>query len=67
MSIVVTGAQGFIGRNLMVRLQESGLEAVPIGSDADEAAWRDNLSRADLVVHLAGVNRPVDEADFVAG
>lgn len=67
MSIVVTGAHGFIGRNLMVRLQESGLEAVPIGSDADEAAWRDKLGRADLVVHLAGVNRPVDEADFVAG
>ncbi|WP_292056829.1 UDP-2-acetamido-2,6-beta-L-arabino-hexul-4-ose reductase [Brevundimonas sp. UBA5936] len=67
MAVVVTGARGFIGRNLMVRLQETGVEPLPLGSDADEAAIRAAVARAEFVIHLAGVNRPVDETDFVTG
>jgi UDP-2-acetamido-2,6-beta-L-arabino-hexul-4-ose reductase len=64
-TIVVTGADGFVGRNLRLRLVElDGFEVRAIGRDADAAAWRTAVEGADLVVHLAGVNRPQDPAEF---
>lgn len=63
-SIAVTGANGFIGRNLSVRLGELAIEVVPISRDSSEADWRDAISRVDAVVHLAGANRPEDPSDF---
>lgn len=67
MAVVVTGANGFIGRNLMMRLHERGVEAIGLGSDSDENSWREALGKADFVFHLAGVNRPVHDEDFLAG
>jgi UDP-2-acetamido-2,6-beta-L-arabino-hexul-4-ose reductase len=65
MRIVITGGEGFIGKNLRVRLRELGnVEYVAI----DRAGAREQLdaaiAMADVVVHLAGVNRPKDEAEF---
>ena len=62
--IVVTGADGFIGRNLALRLTELGEDVLPLtrGSTSDD--WHAAVGRADAVVHLAGANRPVDPADF---
>jgi UDP-2-acetamido-2,6-beta-L-arabino-hexul-4-ose reductase len=68
MRIVVTGADGFIGMNLRVRLHEAGqidVIAITRQSSADET--RTALSSADFVFHLAGVNRPQDPADFIRG
>jgi len=63
--VVVTGARGFIGRNLMVALgRRDDVEAA--GFDIDdpvEALWT-ALAGADVVYHLAGVNRPNDPAEF---
>lgn len=67
MAVLVTGAHGFIGRNLRVHLAERRAEVIPIGSQDDEAALAEAVARADFVFHLAGVNRPQDEADFIAG
>lgn len=67
MAIVVTGAQGFIGKNLMVHLAERGLDTVAIGSDTSEAELAAALAEADFVFHLAGVNRPRSEDEFVTG
>jgi UDP-2-acetamido-2,6-beta-L-arabino-hexul-4-ose reductase len=61
----VTGAGGFIGRNLVVRLRELGLEATPIGRDTPAEDIRCALAAADIVFHLAGVNRPDDRAEYV--
>ncbi len=66
--IVVTGAQGFIGKNLLLRLGESpDFEALPItrASSAEDLAHA--LREAVAVVHLAGVNRPQDPSDFMRG
>jgi len=68
MRIVVTGAGGFIGKNLMVRLAElDGFEAIPIEVDTPEATLAEALRDAAAVVHLAGVNRPQDPAEFMTG
>lgn len=63
-TIAVTGAGGFIGRNLVVRLRELGAEALPIAREtpADEA-WA-ALGAAEVVFHLAGACRPQDPAEF---
>jgi UDP-2-acetamido-2,6-beta-L-arabino-hexul-4-ose reductase len=62
--VLVTGADGFIGRNLCVRLRELGFEPLPVtrtAGDLDAAA-----RAADGIVHLAGSNRPADPAEFAA-
>ncbi len=66
MAVVVTGAHGFVGRNLMVRLAERGVEAHGFGRGDDEAMLS-AVASADFVFHLAGVNRPETEDEFVTG
>lgn len=68
MCIVVTGADGFIGKNLRVRLQEVGqTDVVAITRQSTAQEMEAALVSADLVYHLAGVNRPQDPADFSTG
>lgn len=62
--VAVTGATGFIGRNLMLRLREKDYATIGLGRDATHDAWREAVGRADAIVHLAGANRPEDPADF---
>jgi UDP-2-acetamido-2,6-beta-L-arabino-hexul-4-ose reductase len=68
MRIVITGADGFIGTNLRMRLAELGHAEVACitlctPADAVQAA----LTQAEFVFHLAGVNRPQDPAEFATG
>jgi UDP-2-acetamido-2,6-beta-L-arabino-hexul-4-ose reductase len=67
MLAVVTGAAGFIGRNLVVRLQESGHRVFPVTRDTGREQLAAALSDADFVFHLAGVNRPTDDSQFMRG
>lgn len=68
MRIVVTGAEGFIARNLRVRLREAGYgEVSSITRGTDAPTLRRLLGEADFVFHLAGVNRPKDIAEFATG
>jgi UDP-2-acetamido-2,6-beta-L-arabino-hexul-4-ose reductase len=70
-TIVVTGAAGFVGRNLVAELSNcrghevSEVSAFDVG-DTDEALEA-ALARADFVFHLAGVNRPQDVSEFETG
>lgn len=65
MKILVTGANGFIGKNLVLRLrEESGVEVLTYLRDEDDAALTGLLVQADAVVHLAGENRPLEESAF---
>ena len=65
MKILVTGAHGFIGKNLVLRLREQvGTAVVTYVRGQDDAALRKALAQADAVVHLAGENRPIDEQAF---
>lgn len=68
MRALVTGSDGFIGRNLCVRLCErADTEVIPVDRASSEQALRDGVSRCDIVFHLAGVNRPQDPAEFMTG
>lgn len=63
--ILVTGANGFIGKNLLIRLGEQpNIETLAfVRGDSIEALTM-LVARADAVIHLAGENRPRDVADF---
>jgi UDP-2-acetamido-2,6-beta-L-arabino-hexul-4-ose reductase len=65
--IVVTGAAGFIGRNLCVALRRDGFEVLEFNRSHAANSLPELVSRADLVFHLAGVNRPKDEREFSDG
>lgn len=68
MNIVITGASGFLGRNLDVRLRESGEHRIaPIVRSSEPAILSAALETADFVFHLAGVNRPPDPSEFQVG
>jgi UDP-2-acetamido-2,6-beta-L-arabino-hexul-4-ose reductase len=63
--ILVTGANGFIGKNLVVRLNELANISVSTFVRGDNMAYLPQLiAQADAVVHLAGENRPADESLF---
>lgn len=67
MKVLVTGADGFIGRNLRQRLSErSDLEVLSYTSSNDIGSLPNLLSGVGFVVHLAGANRPADPSEFMA-
>jgi UDP-2-acetamido-2,6-beta-L-arabino-hexul-4-ose reductase len=62
---LVTGANGFIGKNLLVRLREISNVSVDTFVRGDDIGCLGHLvSQADAVVHLAGENRPAEEEAF---
>ncbi|KZE32427.1 UDP-2-acetamido-2,6-beta-L-arabino-hexul-4-ose reductase [Crenobacter luteus] len=68
MKVLVTGSNGFIGKNLRLRLSErTDVEVVCFDRQHDPSQLADMLQGVGFVFHLAGVNRPQDPAEFVAG
>lgn len=68
MKIVVTGAKGFIGKNLCVMLRERGYQdIVEVDRETPKTVLSESLGSADFVYHLAGINRPKDESEFQYG
>ncbi len=64
-NILITGSEGFIGKNLYYRLKESGFTQI-YGWDKQNsiAELYDYLTKANTVFHLAGVNRPENISEF---
>lgn len=68
MKLLLTGADGFIARNLRWRLQEAGgHELVLLTRATAPAQWPALLQGVQAVLHLAGVNRPPSPDDYAAG
>lgn len=79
MNILITGARGFVGRNLTEALRtiadgrDRTHPTLSVGElylydvDTDPSLLDTFCASADFVVHLAGVNRPRDPAEFMAG
>ena len=68
MEVLVTGAKGFIGQNLMAWLADvPDCEITAIDRSHTPRDLEAALARVDFVFHMAGVNRPDDEAEFRTG
>ncbi|MNZ14255.1 NAD dependent epimerase/dehydratase family protein [compost metagenome] len=68
MKILVTGANGFIGKNLRIFLTEAGFTNVTCFEQGHSLAdLADMVAETEFVFHLAGVNRPKDEIEFHQG
>lgn len=68
MRILVTGANGFIGRNLTTRLgEDDDVEIVMFSRENSLDDLQKMIKRVDAVVHLAGTNRSENDSDFIEG
>ena len=79
MKILITGAKGFVGKNLVENLKNirdgkdrvhklpSDLEILEYDIDNTETELEEFCKRADFVFNLAGVNRPKDNSEFMKG
>lgn len=65
MNVLVTGSKGFIGKNICLYLSEFTKVKVFTFDRLDSyVELEDRLARADIVIHLAGENRPKLLIDF---
>ncbi|AZU64487.1 capsular polysaccharide biosynthesis protein CapF [Neobacillus mesonae] len=68
MKILVTGAKGFVGKNLVAELKNRGYnDILEINRESDFSLLEKFTKECDFVFHLAGVNRPKDENEFMEG
>ena len=66
MKVLITGANGFVGKNLRLHLAERKDVQVVCFTRKDEASQLPALvGDVDFVFHLAGANRPQDPQEFV--
>lgn len=68
MKVLVTGAKGFVGKNLIVTLGGiEGIEIYQYDIDTDPGLLYTYTKDCEFVFHLAGVNRPRDDEEFKTG
>ncbi|WP_078807576.1 polysaccharide biosynthesis C-terminal domain-containing protein [Pilibacter termitis] len=68
MKILITGAKGFIGKNLTAELRNQGYtDLFLFDQDTPKERLEDFAKQAEFVYHLAGVNRPETESEFMEG
>ena len=68
MYVLVTGSKGFVGRNLCAVLRSmEGVEVLEFDCDNSLLELEGMLGKAEVIFHLAGVNRPINEDEFRTG
>lgn len=80
MNILITGAKGFVGKNLVAQLynirngrvpnyslESKNLEIFEYDIDSDPKDLESYCEQANFVFNLAGINRPTDPKDFMKG
>lgn len=68
MNILVTGANGFVGKNLIAELKNKGYTDIfEVTRESNPSLLEKYTKECDFVFHLAGVNRPLDEKEFMEG
>ena len=79
MKILVTGAKGFVGKNLVAELENikygkdktypltQDIEIYEYDIDTDKSMLSEFCKDCDFVFNLAGVNRPETESEFMSG
>ena len=79
MNILVTGAKGFVGKNFCAALNnitsgkdksygiDSDITVFEYDIDTEKTFLDEYCKKADFVFHLAGVNRPKEQTEFMEG
>lgn len=72
MKVLITGVKGFIGKNLVATLNEINkkdlkYELIEITRNNSEKELIDGVKESDLIIHLAGINRPKYDKEFKEG
>ncbi|MCM3617925.1 capsular polysaccharide biosynthesis protein CapF [Sutcliffiella horikoshii] len=68
MKVLVTGSQGFIGKNLLAELKNKEFpEILEVNRKTEQSTLDKYCKEAEFVFHLAGVNRPEDQSEFMDG
>lgn len=68
MNILVTGANGFIGKNLIAQLKNEGFFNIQkYTTDNSLEDLEEFTKNCDFIYHLAGVNRPTNDSEFYEG
>lgn len=68
MKILITGAKGFIGRNLVAELKNRKYTDIfEYDRETDPTLLNEYCQEADFTFHLAGVNRPKEQSEFMEG
>ncbi|MQR01321.1 UDP-2-acetamido-2,6-beta-L-arabino-hexul-4-ose reductase [Glaciimonas soli] len=68
MKVLVTGANGFIGKNLLAHLRErADVETLTFQRPDSLSSLVEKVAEADFIFHLAGINRPETEVEFKEG
>lgn len=67
-TVLITGSEGFVGKNLRVTLQRrEDVRIICFDIQDDPAVLNKLLDQADFIYHLAGVNRPQNPEEFKSG
>ncbi|WP_054942743.1 NAD-dependent epimerase/dehydratase family protein [Paenibacillus ihuae] len=67
-TVLVTGAYGFIGRNLVASLnRRDDIEVMKVDSKHSLQELEEYALKADFIYHLAGINRPENTEEFMTG
>ena len=67
MKILVTGAKGFVGKNLCITLKQMGHTVYEYDVDSTVCDLEKYTYDCEFVFNLAGVNRPKSEDEFMKG
>jgi UDP-2-acetamido-2,6-beta-L-arabino-hexul-4-ose reductase len=66
--ILITGSNGFIGKNLAAHLKEKeDIELVLYDREDNFSKIEENILSTDFIFHFAGINRPESPEEFYAG
>lgn len=68
MKVLITGANGFVGQNLVAHLSErADVEVLRFAREDSLASLASLVAQSDCIFHLAGVNRPQNPLEFQTG
>ncbi|GAB6168252.1 capsular polysaccharide biosynthesis protein CapF [Clostridium carnis] len=66
--VLVTGAKGFIGKNLVSTLKlNNDIEVKTFDTEDNDKTLETYLKEVDFIFHLAGINRPKNDEEFTVG
>ncbi|EOI6869250.1 SDR family oxidoreductase [Yersinia enterocolitica] len=65
--VLVTGASGFIAKNLIARLNEENYDVIKFEREDNITLLDELLKNTDFIFHLAGTNRPKENIEFKTG